>query len=143
MTRIGYVLRCLLLIFLLGIISLNGCNSGKVPLKGKVTFSDDGLPLTTGIIIFSTPDFQARGEIQQDGTFRVSSEGNHDGLPAGEYDVNIVNASVEKPGTDGNGWIFLIDTKYDSVRTSGLKFKVCSSTKSYDIVVDRYVEKKK
>jgi hypothetical protein len=140
---IKLLVRCLLFSLLLGIVFVAGCNGGKVPLKGKVTFSDDGSPLITGIVIFSTPTFQARGEVQPDGTFRVGSEGDRDGLPPGEYDVNIVNASVEKPGTDGNGWIFLIDKKYDSAKTSGLKLVVDSSTKNYDIVIDRYVENKK
>ncbi|MDR1960474.1 MAG: hypothetical protein LBQ54_15800 [Planctomycetaceae bacterium] len=142
--KISRVLQMgLLICFCLGV---SGCNHGKVPLKGKVTFSDDGSPLPTGIVIFSTPTFQARGEIQPDGTFRVSSTGENDGLPPGEYDVNIVNASIAKEGSNSDkpeGWILLVDEKYDSARTSGLKLKVDSKTRNYDLVVDRYVEKKK
>jgi hypothetical protein len=136
----------LLFFLLFCTIFLYGCNGGKVPLKGRVTFSDDGSPLTTGIVIFSTPSFQSRGEIQPNGTFRVASIGKNDGLPPGEYDVHIVNASIAKEGNHSDnpdGWIFLVDEKYDSPKTSGLKLKVDSKTKNYDLVIDRYIEKKK
>jgi hypothetical protein len=130
---------------LTGLLLLCGC-SQKVPLKGKVTFKDDGSPLTAGFVIFSTPVFQARGEIQKDGTSRVSSARENDGLPPGQYDVHIVNASLEKEGGNNDspgGWILLVDEKYDSPQTSGLKLNVDSKTKNYDLTVDRYVERKK
>ncbi|MDR2115626.1 MAG: hypothetical protein LBP87_04515 [Planctomycetaceae bacterium] len=136
----------LLFFLLFYTIILYGCNGGKVPLQGRVTFSDDGSPLITGIVIFSTPSFQSRGEIQPDGTFRVASTGKNDGLPPGEYEVHIVNASIAKEGSHNDnpeGWILLVDEKYDSPKTSGLKLKVDSKTPNYDLVVDRYIEKKK
>jgi hypothetical protein len=76
----------------------------------------------------------------------VSSTEEHDGLPPGEYDVHIVNASVPKEGSNPDNpeaWVFLVDEKYDSARTSGLKLKVDSKTRNYDLVIDRYVEKRK
>ncbi|MDR2757284.1 MAG: hypothetical protein LBC20_16420 [Planctomycetaceae bacterium] len=128
------------------VIYESGCNAGKIPLKGKITFSDDGSPLTRGIIVFSSPTFQAYGDIQSDGTFRVSSTGKYDGLPPGEYGIHIINTSVAKEGSNSDNpdaWIFLVDEKYDSAQTSGLKLKIDSQIQNYDIVVDRYIEKRK
>ncbi len=65
-----------------------GC-SDKVQFGGKVIFSDDGAPITSGSLIFvsESEPFQARGVINSDGTYRVSSTGVNDGLPPGTYAI--------------------------------------------------------
>jgi len=116
---------------------LIGCGS-NVPLKGKVTFSDDGSPLTMGQIVFSTPTFQAAGKIREDGSFTVGSQRATDGLPVGTYTVAIFGAteSVDLGNGRETGYS-LIDPKYSSPQTTDLTFEVTRSTRVYNIKVPR------
>jgi hypothetical protein len=131
-----------ILFFALVLCLCIGC-SNKVGLKGTVTFSDDGEPLPLGEIGFSTPTFFARGTIQPDGSYVVGSEGVADGLPPGEYNVTITafmedkNPTMGKNGMPVDNSRHLIDEKYSSQTTSGLKATVDSSTKVLDFKVDR------
>jgi len=134
--------KLLLPFVLLGFVFLVGC-SGKQPLSGTVTFSDDGTPVTAGAVFFETPTFNAQGSIKSDGTYIVGSTGLTDGIPRGTYMVSIRGAeeikSVMGPGgtmVDGPRRS-LIDTKYQRADTSGLTFTVDGKTKKYDIKVDR------
>ncbi|MDR1959494.1 MAG: hypothetical protein LBQ54_10725 [Planctomycetaceae bacterium] len=121
-----------------------GCGN-KVGLKGKVTFSDNGELLPFGEVGFSTPTYFARATIQPDGSYVVSSEGTADGLPPGEYNVTITAFFEDKnpnPKRGPNGMPVdnsrhLIDPKYSSQATSGLKAAVDSSTRVLDFKVDR------
>lgn len=131
------------------VIFLSGC-SGNVGMGGKVTFSDDGSPLTTGTVCFTTDTFLAQGTIQPDGTYTVGSESIKDGIPPGKYRVYITGAQKEVGQSEGqklaDGHVDsgnpvyepLIDLKYGTAATSGIEVEVMSSQKNYDIVVDRY-----
>ncbi len=68
-TAMKYIFAVLFLPVLLFSV---GC-SGKVPLGGKVTFSDDGSPGTRGVVFFMSPPLVAQGGINPDGTYRVGS----------------------------------------------------------------------
>jgi len=123
-----------------------GCGSKNVGLKGKVTFSDDGNPLTVGTVGFRQDGKLARGNIKSDGTFVVGFEQEANGLPPGKYDVYISGAAVvvgQVPGTEEDIWEQLIDKKYASADTSGLSVTVDASTKVYNITVDRAPAPKK
>jgi hypothetical protein len=119
-----------------------GC-SDKVGLKGKVTFSDNDEPLPCGEIGFSTPTFFARGTIQPDGSYIVGSESVTDGLPPGDYNVTVTafvedrNPTMGKNGMPVDNSKHLVDQKYSSQTTSGLKATVDSSTKVLNFKVDR------
>lgn len=123
----------------LSLFVLAGCGSGQVPLSGKVTFSDDGSPLGVGTICFEKDAFCARGRLQPDGTFTVGLHGKTDGLPPGTYQVYIAGANREVTPE-----VFepLIDERLQDVSTSDLTVEVTSSTKKFDITVDRYKKKK-
>ena len=58
---------CSLIILLLCLVA--GCGKGHVTLKGKVTFADDGSPLTLGTVVLSTPSYQSRGDLNDKGEF--------------------------------------------------------------------------
>ena len=135
-------------IFLLALFA--GC-SNNVSLKGTVTFSDDGSPLTQGTIGFRKDGRIARGDIKKDGTFVVGFEKDANGLPPGVYDVFLTGTEivtmVEKGVMNVSGVeqpMHEIVTepqilpKYMSADTSGLTFEVTAATKSYDIKVDRF-----
>src|SRR5262249_10644587 len=63
---------------------LAGCG-GKYPVRGTVTY-DDGTPVTKGLVIFERvgggPPVTARGEIQPDGRYELSTDKPGDGVPA-------------------------------------------------------------
>ncbi|MDR0609836.1 MAG: hypothetical protein LBG58_06980 [Planctomycetaceae bacterium] len=136
--------NCLIVVFSLTILLLTGCGD-KVGLSGKVTFSDDGSPLSVGTVCFETDTFLARGTLKADGSYVVGSLSEKDGLPAGSYKVYISGAEQEI-GQDKEGMALmepLIDTKFSSASSSGLSIDVTASTKTFDIKVDRYVPPKK
>ena len=144
--KIAYLLFVLVLVV--------GCGKGHVPLKGKVTFSDDGSPLTTGTVNFVNGSFQARAPLQPDGTYTVGTYQAADGLPPGKYSVYVAGAvkviGEEKSNSSasmtgdiiGGGMPItepLIHEKFSSATTSGLEFEA-GSTKSFDFKVDRFVK---
>ena len=114
-----------------------GC-SNKVPLTGQVTFADDGSPLTQGIVCFASPGFLARGYLDTEGMYRVSSTGSNDGLPKGKYKVYLVGAELVT--TDGGGNSFytpLVDSRYDNADTTDIEFEVDGRTRQFDFTVER------
>ena len=134
-----------LLLSLALVILIAGCGERKMKLGGLVTFADDDAPVTSGFVIFTAigADFQSRGKIGADGTYTLSSTGNNDGIPPGEYAVSLVgvekNTQVDTP--DGSYFTLsepLILPKYTSPETSDLTFTVDGSTKRYDIQVERF-----
>ena len=132
---------CLLFITLV----FSGC-SNKVSMRGKVTFSDDQSPLTTGAVTFQSGDYVAKGILKPDGTYVLGSTSTKDGLPPGEYQVFVNGAvKVEEQRVGGTAMggvsvgitIPLIDAKYADPSTSGLVVKVDRRTKRFDFTVER------
>jgi len=74
-----------LIAFLLLVCTI-GCGP-NVTVTGKVTFPD-GTPLTTGQVLFESPAMLARGRIQSDGTYSITT-GELKGIPRGTYQVSI------------------------------------------------------
>ncbi len=140
--------RFILLLLVLAVVT--GCNRGNVPLRGKVTFTDDGSPLTAGSVCFDDGIKLSRGTIKSDGTYRVGTEKETDGIPPGKYKVYIVGAVKSggrtqskdpygKPYESGGMSIAvpLISQKHTGPKTSGWEITVDASTKTYDLKVDR------
>ncbi len=132
--------RTLFFLLMIALCVCMGCD-GKQQLGGKVTFSDDGSPVTMGAVFFTTPTFVAQGDIKSDGTYVVSSTGMNDGIPPGKYQVYIGGVETVETKEMGGRTITnrtsLINTKYQSPSTSGLEFTVDGSTRKFDIQVDR------
>jgi hypothetical protein len=127
---------CSLVLF----VFLLGCGSGNVSLRGTVTFSDDGSPLTEGTVAFLKDGKQSRGTIKADGTYVVGTDKATDGLPPGTYQV-IVSALKSIPIDEEKGiytYEQLIDKKHEDPSTSGLSVEVNASTKTYNFQVDRF-----
>ena len=143
--------RCLSLLALCFPLLFIGC-SDNVQIRGTVTFTD-GTPLTLGSVIFENENatFSARGNIQPDGSFRMGSISERDGLPRGEYVVYISGAMQEgapvrfqdiSGGVSGlqattmsiPSFVPLIAPEYSSAATSPLRFTVERSA-TFDIVV--------
>jgi hypothetical protein len=118
------------------------CGSGLCSLRGKVTFSDDGTPLSCGTVLFENESTRSKGKVNTDGTYIVGTLSNTDGIPPGTYKVSVIETykPVENAGS-GNMDVpqseSLIDAKYADASTSGLIITVDSKTKVFDIHVDR------
>jgi hypothetical protein len=146
---IKYLTFSILLLF------VAGC--GNAPLNGRITFTDNGEPLTKGTICFVSGNQQATGKIDANGYYSVNF-GAKSGIPKGEYKICIQEADNEEAVPTGETILnpttgknepetfikrtSLIAAKYVNIETSGLKFTVDGKKKTLDITVDRPDEKK-
>lgn len=135
-------MRFLLFIILVPFLFFcSGC-SDKLPMGGKVTFTDDGAPLEKGTVCFEKDGFLARGNLKLDGTYQVSSTGQNDGLPKGKYKVYLVGAELASTGKGGNiVYTPLVDKRYESADSTDIEFEVDGKTKRFDFKVDRAKKK--
>ena len=136
--------RALLSAFLT--IGLFGCNSGKAPtypVTGRVAFSD-GKPLAGGTVEFQsayvTKDgeirVRARGQIQPDGTFSLSTFQPGDGAIAGKQRALVIPALPPGRINPYNPPPPVINNKYQRYDTSGLEFTVTpKGPNEFDIIV--------
>jgi hypothetical protein len=111
------------LVLLLGAV---GCGPKLCSVRGKVTYGD-GQPVTEGMVVFERKGEEkpvtARGEIQADGSYRLSTHKPDDGAPPGTYrvlvapksDPNAVDRAAKPPP---------FDPRYADFKTSGLEFEV-------------------
>ena len=112
-----------------------GC-SGNKRLVGKVTF-DDGEPAPNGMVIFRTDTFVSKGEIQPDGSYRMGSERENNGIPPGEYQVYVTSISAPPPPGVFGPPTPLCDPKYENSETSGLTCKIPAPGNRFDFRVER------
>ena len=130
--------RLLFVMIISGLIGTLGCAKG-VEVKGKVAFPD-GKPLTVGEVIFQTDTWMASGKIQSDGTYKLSSASENDGIKPGQYGIRIVgaydssNTPVGASPDEALPPIPLIDAKFEKTETSGLTCDVKGS-QTFDITV--------
>ena len=119
-------------------VLLVGC-SKNVPMGGKVTFSDNGEPLTTGTVVFVSGSQQAKGYLNERGEYKLGFAKAGDGLPPGRYGVYISGADRSEGDRDSGTYklIPLISAKQASLEKSELTIEVDGSKRRYDIVVDR------
>lgn len=129
----------IIFVSVLSLLFVVGC-SGKVGLSGKVVYSDDKSPVPLGTVCIETETYQARGNIKQDGTFVISSFRENDGLPPGSYRVYIAGAQkIIGQDRDGiNIYEPLISPEFCSISTTNITIDIKSTTKDFEIVVDRY-----
>ena len=131
------ILFCLLLTVLIA-----GC-SNKVKIHGTVVFDDDESPLTVGTVLLQSNTYSAKGDIQADGSFQISSVKKNDGVPPGVYRVTVTGAIKwpESPANTSNlppdqqtgispaqDAIPLIHSRYTSAQTSGITYDTAKDT---------------
>jgi hypothetical protein len=108
------------------LMCIAGCNRGPkmVPVTGKVLYN--GKPLEFGTIMFQPPSGQpAKGQIQTDGTFNLSTYRLNDGVVLGNHKVRVACYESMRPGVaKGPGEASLgkplVPEKYTLFDTSGL-----------------------
>lgn len=111
-------------------LSCLGCGAGRLPttpVRGAVTL--DGTPLGKGCVVFTPPAGPvAKGDIQPNGTFALSTYRNGDGAVVGLNNVTVFVFEREKPRAGGSAldaevrWI--VPRRYTDTGTSGLSFEV-------------------
>jgi hypothetical protein len=122
---------------------LCGCGSGLYPVEGKVVWKD-GAPATElhrSFVIFDLPEKQstARGNIEADGTFRLTTKTPNDGAFPGEYKVLVVeigrkplggpDASAIAPGA--------MDARYSDPSTTPLQVTIKPEANKITLTVER------
>jgi len=112
-----------------------GCGD-KVPMRGKVTFSDDQSPLTVGQVTFSSNSVLARGHLKPDGTYVIGTDTEKDGLPKGTYTVSIQYA-VENVMGPSVGGLPPTATQRPLIMPVMKEVVVDGKTKVYNIEVER------
>src|SRR5262245_27321090 len=115
-------------------VCLPGCGARKYPVRGVVTL-DDGTPLTRGLVIFERfeggPPLTARGSIQSDGRYELSTEKEGDGVPPGRYKVAL--NPLDTSDVPDEKKVLPFDIKHLKHATSGLECEVKAGANEYPI----------
>jgi hypothetical protein len=103
----------------LQLLSLTGCGSRQYPVRGSVTLGN-GTPITKGMVVFESTDgsIMARGTIQSNGSYELSTSKPGDGLQPGRYKVLVNPLDMSDVPDDKKKLPF--DVKYTHFETSGL-----------------------
>lgn len=132
---------CRLGVALMILIGAAGCGRKYYPVSGEVVFKD-GTPLTGGWVSFQPLDpgvkTSSQGEIQPDGTFRLTTEAKGDGAPEGRYRVTVTPPlPLKREGK--NLPPPAIDPRYQDAEKSRLEFTVTRdpARNHFRIEVDR------
>lgn len=130
----------LLAVMLVPAMLLSGCarveEPKTYPVRGRVTYR--GRPVTGGLILL-VPQEQghaATGELQADGTFRLTTFRRHDGAVPGKYRVAVQVFPTESaglPGAEFGGKRPPIPQKYFDPATSGWIVDIQSGENTLDI----------
>ena len=86
MTFENLFLRRILGVLILALLFATGC-SGNVAVKGRVTYSDNGEPVQSGLVVFIGEKEMGRGAIKN-GRYSVGLLKDGDGIPPGTYTVS-------------------------------------------------------
>ena len=121
--------------------AISGCSESierpqTFPVGGKVTYK--GEPVPKGTVTFQ-PDqgHPAVGEIQSDGTYKLSTFAQADGALPGHHKVFIIANTADPTKIPGStpGWTppkDLVPKKYNNADTSGLEATVTEDRKEID-----------
>ena len=128
---------------LLALQAALGCSSERptYPVTGTVSYSDGSL-VTAGTVAFESDEdlktrVNARGEIQPDGTFRLS-RGQADGAVEGRHRAIVVPPEDDSEEKRGKTSSPVIGQRFWMYETSGLEFNVeTKGTNHFQIVVER------
>lgn len=125
--------------------ALVGCSNQlpTYPIKGRVQFENGG-PVVTGIVEFQSVEHKlnARGNIQPDGAFELTTFEPADGAVAGRHKCVVMqmvvaeNFAAHRPSVIG-----VVDPRYGSYLTSGLEVEVSSESSNEPTLTVRGVRK--
>jgi hypothetical protein len=109
-----------------------GCRNANeldtAPVSGRVLLN--GKPLSTGTVTFVPNRGRvAKGDIQSDGTFELSTYRSHDGAIVGSHKaaVLVLRPNIDPAvGPEHDKPIMMIPPRYATAEESGLKYEVKS-----------------
>ena len=111
--------------------------------KGRVVYPD-GSPVTAGVVMFLSTslkgkEFNARGEIQSDGSYVLSTFEVGDGVVGGKHQalVRELAVLVSEMAEDETPSPPAIDRKFARFDTSGLAFDISRDQTDLTITVTR------
>ena len=121
------------------VIVLAGCGKQQ-PVSGKIIYAD-GTPMPGGGQITFTPlepqnKQSALGMIKEDGTYRMGTTGEADGVAEGKYGITIIPTPPKNPNRPPPGWPPL-HKKYTNYKTSELECIVKRGQNTHDITVEK------
>jgi hypothetical protein len=124
---------------LLVVILAGGCGSGIHPVEGTVVW-EDGTPakeLEGSHVVFDLPELHlgARGVVQADGSFRLTTNTPDDGAMVGEHTVYVLER--RKLVTLGGTTLApgIMEARFASAATSGLKATVAAGKNHITLTV--------
>ena len=119
------------------LFSSAGCGGPEsLAVRGKVVFADDQ-PVENGKIEFRGvgSEYRAMGEIAKDGSFSLRTLDGVDGVPAGAYDVIVLQVIItEDLGKAAHDHGRPVPRKYGDYFTSGLKVEVTPENASSIVI---------
>src|SRR5438876_105007 len=123
---------------LLLLLPAAGCGTRLHPVRGTVTLAD-GTPLTKGMVVFESiegsPPVLARGTLQADGSYLLSTFKPDDGVPPGRYRVLINPLDLSDLPDEKKKLPF--DLKYLKFATAGLEYEVKAGVNEFPIRLTR------
>ncbi|PQO41574.1 hypothetical protein [Blastopirellula marina] len=119
-----------------------GCSNGTYPVHGSIVYPD-GTPakeLSGGAVELDSleQEISARGSIDDEGKFIISTYEAEDGAVPGKHRVLIISRQAIGDETVGR----VIDGKYQSFETSGLELEVTPGTNTPTFTVERAKSKR-
>jgi len=125
------------------VMLLSGCGSSGIhPVEGQVVWKD-GTPakdLAGSLVFFELPEKRtsSRGSIQADGSFRLTTDQENDGAPAGEHTVLIIEVGRKSLGGPDSSAIApsKVDTRYATPATSDLHATVKPGKNNLTLTVE-------
>jgi len=114
-------------------VAVAGCGGGLQPVRGKVMLPD-GKPAANSQVVFDGPiggkTISARGDVQADGSFELSTLQPGDGVPLGKYRVQVnpppvIDAEAAQRAP--------FHSKFSDFSTSGLEFEVKAGSNDFSI----------
>jgi hypothetical protein len=130
--------RCMSVLAIAGVVlGLAGCGGPRLyPVHGKVTWENgaEARELAGGLVICESVDggVGARGDIEKDGSFRLSTYKPGDGLLPGKHRVAVVEYSPKEPPPPP-----IIDRTFSRVESSGLEINAERTTNEVTLKVRR------
>jgi hypothetical protein len=125
-------------------LAVAGCGGGLYPVEGKIVWKD-GAPATElagSHVLFEQPEanVSARGIVQPDATFKLTTDKPDDGVPPGEYKVLVIEVGRKSLGGGESGAIApgAMDARFSDFSTSGLTATVKPETNAITLTVDRH-----
>jgi hypothetical protein len=134
------------LVAVVSMLFLTGCNpDGIHPVKGQVVWKDTKQPATelaNSLISFeqAATETSARGQIQADGSFQVTTNTENDGAKVGEHIVLIIEIGRLPAGGPDSTQLApgKISTIYATPGTSNLRAQIKPGLNEVKLEVERF-----